>query len=186
MRRKTRAARAIRFVVIWALYGALVAVFLNYLNESGFWKMQPGRVNGRTIAGIQMGAKIKQEKRIPNLWERPTTVTFKITKDTKIEICNGGTRRFDQYGNLWHEEDPPLRASASSVELVPTAVIVVVIDGYIELNAKNIYIQRLVGFHEGEEPRPEYVLGGPGWANNITFSGWVVSSTSTEVIVRYP
>lgn len=186
MRIGERATGAIRFVVIWALYGALVAVFLFYLNEAGFWNRQSIAVKTNINAITTRRSSVKRERRILNLWERPTTVTFKITNDTKIEICNGGTQRYDQRGNLWHEEDPPLRVTVDSSSLVPSEVVVIEIDNYYELKAKNIYIERLVGFHEGEEPRPEYTFGGPGWANNVTFSGWVVSATPTEVTVRYP
>lgn len=179
-----RAAKVIRFVAVWAAYITLVAAFLIFLNSTGFWNSQDNGTN--TTGPKQKSANIKQEKRIPNLWERPTTVTFKITKDTIIEINNGGTQRYDRYGNLWHEEDPPLRETASVSNLFPDEVVVVLIDEYYSNIATKVSIQRLVGFHEGEEPRPEYVLGGPGWANNITFSGWIVSSSSTEITVRYP
>lgn len=186
MRKDGRVARVVRFVSMWILYGSLVAAFLMYLNNSGFWVNQLSVAKRIASIGSPEKSDSKELQRIPDLWERPTTVTFKITERTTIEICNGGTQRYDQNGNLWHEEDPPLRVLAGASELAASAVVVVIIDNYYDLNAKNIYIERLVGFHEGEEPRPEYTLGGPGWANNITFSGWIVSSSPTEVTVRYP
>jgi hypothetical protein len=179
------AAKLVRFIIIWGIYLCLVAVFLHYLQITDFWRTG-GEVAKSLKKSPQEMSSETSGKRIPNLWERPTTMTFKIDNDTKIEVANGGTQRYDRYGNLWKESDPPLRVKAEIDDLLPGEVVVIIIDDYATLVAKEIYIEHLVGFHAGEEPRPEYTKGGPGWANNITFSGWTVSTTRSSITVRYP
>lgn len=184
MTRAARVAKTLRLVLVWLVYGVLVAVFLSYLSDTGFWT--DSGINAISQLVSHKNTNASATRRVPNLWERPTTVTFKITKDTKIQIINGGTQRYDRSGNLWKENDPPLREDASWRNIEIDDVVVVMIDDYLKLKAVDVYIERLVGFHAGEESQPENAVGGPGWANNVTFSGWVVSVTPSEITVRYP
>jgi hypothetical protein len=181
----------IRALLVYGLYILFVVAALNYLEVTGYWRQVDGvnRVIQRVAGNRESVRSTKRQP--PNLWERPTIVTFKITPATKIDIGYGGIRcdenrerLRDSSGEVLDKE--PLHESGSYVDLIPGQAVCIVITDYWSHTANDISLERLVGIHEGEVSKPENILGGPGWANNITFSGWVVSATRSAVTVRYP